>query len=295
MKKIVSKSLLVLSVGAMMFTSCNKETASDQSKEIEVKVDSQIELELSEFVDDDITNIGNSIDQDLFKLGKQDNRKGKFYGDCAEVTREEKGSVVKVTVDFGEACEDSRGNIRSGKISINKTFNKADKTTNFVYSFKDYTFNGNAVKGTKVLKRTWSDKETGLATTDKKSTITIILADDAGTITRFTNKKREWLEGFRSGNWNDNVIRVTGKAWGKNIKGDFYRTEIIEPVIIKNSCENRFVEGVKHRKVTNGKEFTVDFGNGECDDYFTVTVDEEEKEVKWSERKKKFKHMFKYN
>lgn len=287
MRNHLLKSLLVLTIGAFTFSSCDKDSEAKHVSEIE----SDLNIEIGDYIDNDVTNIGNSVDQDLFKLGKTQDSRQKFYGDCAEINREVLGSGVKVTIDFGDGCEDNKGNIRSGKIFIVKSFNRETRSTLFHYTFSNYHYNNNKVVGGKTIRRVVKAEDTGLPTAFKKSEFRILLADDEGWISHSRNVKREWLEGFRSGNWDDNVIRITGKAWGKNLKGENYRMEIIEPIIAKTSCsEGRYVQGVKNRTFKN-REVVIDYGDGTCDDEFTVSVNGEEKTRYWSNLKNRFKEM----
>ncbi|NJN42253.1 MAG: hypothetical protein HC811_08570 [Flammeovirgaceae bacterium] len=93
--------------------------------------------------------------------------------------------------------------------------------------------------------------------------------------------------GTRQQSFNDQWI-VTGTASGINRHGVEYSMEIIKPLVYKRRCvfELKIVLPVEGTKVftSEGKEVIIDFGDGECDNLVTVTVNGLSREIEVGNR-----------
>ena len=78
---------------------------------------------------------------------------------------------------------------------------------------------------------------------------------------------------------NDDFHILEGStAWGANVEGVDYSMLVLETIVYKNICKLEGVhipvDGLK--QVTKGdRQYTVDFGDGECDNLVTITSGDE--------------------
>ncbi len=80
---------------------------------------------------------------------------------------------------------------------------------------------------------------------------------------------REWVEGFGSGVYSDNVFEITGDWTATFVNGNTHTYEVMMPLRREVICDY-FVSGTFDVQRTNfGGLF--DFGEGECDNQATFT------------------------
>lgn len=140
-------------------------------------------------------------------------------------------------------------------------------------TFKNFTINGNAIEGTKRIEKTAAYSFT-VTLQNGKITFT-----DGTTYTRTCERTRTWADGFATPyNIWDDVYTVEGTATGVNRKGNTYTHQITNALMIKMNCR-WIVEGTIEMTVGD-KTATFDYGNGDCDNIATVTVNGKSYEVK---------------
>ena len=208
-----------------------------------------------------------------------------FRLDCAEVTIEladdssfgnPKGTI---TIDFGDGCEDKRGNVRKGKIIVNFMGRRFFPGSMIVTTFDNYFINGIQIEGVRTVTNSSGSLE------DHPSFTIVVEGGKAtwpdGTFaTREANRKKEWI---RAANPLNDEWRVTGNAAGTNRRGVSYTMEITEALIYKRECavSNHIFMAVAGVKIltTETRQMKIDYGDGECDRIVTVTINGESKEV----------------
>ena len=84
-------------------------------------------------------------------------------------------------------------------------------------------------------------------------------------------KIREWVEGFGSGIWSDNVFEVTGNWTSTFVNGNTHSYEVITPLRREVIC-HYFVSGSVDVERTNFSGI-FDYGGGGCDNQATFTFD----------------------
>ena len=84
-------------------------------------------------------------------------------------------------------------------------------------------------------------------------------------------KIREWIEGFGSGVFSDNVFEVTGYWNASFVNGDTHSYEVMDPLRREVICYY-FVSGsvdVERTRISG----ILDYGTGACDNQATFTFD----------------------
>ncbi len=229
---------------------------------------------------DDATKDGGKVTTGGRKININD-----FRLACAEVIIEvadnstflqPRGTII---IDFGEGCEDVRGNVRAGKIIITYTGRRFFPQSSIVTTFDGYTINGILVEGVRTVTNASGSLE-------EHPSFTIVVEGgkltwpDGTFATRESNRKREWI---RAANPLNDEWRVTGNAAGTNRREISYTMEITEALVFKRQCAvtNRIFMPVAGEKVltTESKQMKINYGDGECDKKVTVIINGESKDV----------------
>jgi len=135
----------------------------------------------------------------------------------------------------------------------------ASKTLNM--SLENFTFNGVAVEGSASIVRTRSN-DSGYPQSDAEASFSADWPD--GTSANFTaNRTRQWIEGFGSGYWGDNVFLISGKGTYSGKLGNVFMKETIVPLRRELSC--RFIVSGILEITRNDATASLDFGDGSCD------------------------------
>lgn len=174
--------------------------------------------------------------------------------------------VGTITIDFGAGCTDPRGNVRTGIISIAFNGRRFQPGSTVVWTTDNYTINGVQLEGTRTLTNI-----TGSTEESPKFQIELIggkaTFPDESVATREASFTREWI---RAANPANDEIHVDGSAEGTNRTGVAYTMEIQETLVFKRACGFP-VSGVKIY-TKDGKQITIDYGDGTCDRKVTYTV-----------------------
>ena len=96
--------------------------------------------------------------------------------------------------------------------------------------------------------------------------------------TYFSTREREWINGYGTNiftnglsGWTDDVYSITGTAQGTSSNGVNYTVNITNPLIAELSCPH-LTSGTIEIDPTGLPTRTFDWGNGNCDNSATVSV-----------------------
>ena len=187
---------------------------------------------------------------------------------CAEITHDTENKTI--IIDFGDGCEGPGGKIRSGKIIITYTDRKYVPGAVWVYTLENYTVNGIALEGTKTLTNV-SGSENDYLSFNKVLEGGKATWPDGSFATREVNKTFTWIrERFPV----NDEFHVEGEASGVTKDGVSYQVDILSKLIYKRKCRRAgvhiAVQGLKS-VVKGDEEVLIDFGDGECDNFVTIT------------------------
>lgn len=232
---------------------------------------------MTEEYDDDASTIA---DQALLSTGNSmDNYRVEetvsVLSGCTTIDRDSVNKMV--TVHFGlqpdgsyQNCLCRDGKNRRGKILIHHTGRYREAGTEITTQFVDFYVNDNKVEGTKLVVNKGLNAAGHIYfTIDVTGQIT--LADNGDVITWSSKREREWLEGWNTAAWSDDVYGITGTGSGLKADGNSYTMSITKQLVRKVAC-HQFVQGTMEFVLANKPTRTIDFGTGACDNEATVTV-----------------------
>jgi len=203
--------------------------------------------------------------------------------DCVTITKVIVQNMKTVTLDFGEECELRNGNVVSGKIIMVYEKDPEAATKTITYTFENFYFNGKSVEGGGTILRERSN-ENGNPQSTKTFDVTVTWPDGL-----FANRKgekvREWIEGFGTPGWGDNVFLITGEWTFTKRDGTLVTAKIIEALRRELAC--KFIVSGIIELSRNNNTAVLNYGDGGCDDLATVSINGgEEVEIHLSNKKK---------
>jgi len=282
-QKVIQASLAIASLFAIVagISSCSKnsdpisgEVAQTASNEATVNA------QTSE-VDDMVTNQLNITDASgRTEGGSFEDDRCKCAGIVITRTPGPNNTSGSVVIDFGAGCTDSKGNVRKGKVTVSWTGGRwfMPGATHTI-TFNGYSINGVQFSNNDIL------TVSNVSTTASPLTFNIVATHnitwpDNSTSSRTMHITRQWVRSLTV--TDDKVVfsQTAGSdnaAAGTNRHGKVYTVKITVPLEYSRSCaiSNKVfkpVKGVIVITYDTNKTVTIDFGNGSCDNTFTITA-----------------------
>ena len=270
--RIVSMFIVVL---GLTFTACSNNDADEQETESqdysEVTLSSEIDR-ASDSMDDIAIQVyedQEEIDSGAANSEGDLDRSVNMLPDCVTITIVIEAMSREITIDFGpEGCL-VNGNIFKGKMILSYTRDPEAQQITITKTLQDFYFNNKNIVGGKTIVKVLSN-ENGNPQFTKTTDITVIWPNGAQA-SRNGVKVREWVEGFGSGVWSDNVFEVTGNWTSTFVNGNTHSYEVMIPLRREVVCYY-FVSGSIDVERTNFSG-VFDYGNGACDNQATFTFD----------------------
>jgi hypothetical protein len=248
---------LAISTSTVFLSSCRKSNETDFDTESTV----------------DNSNSESNFDQ-IFKQ-VDEAATSKALGKTGPIVTIDSSSSPRImTIDYGNGmvCNDLK--TRSGKIIVTYTGKYRQDGTVISVSFNNFVQNGNEISNTssKTITNNGRNAQDLLNWTIQVNA-SIKLASGQ-TISWKSTRNRVWLSGENTPTiWNDDKYEITGNTTGVNRKGLNYTCNITSPLLVDLSCNLRRITKGTVELTPEGKNTrTIDFGNGECDNEATATV-----------------------
>ncbi|NQZ43983.1 MAG: hypothetical protein HRT65_06700 [Flavobacteriaceae bacterium] len=267
-----SKQLWVMAaLGAMTFTSCETEESTTEESLTTQEVITETELNYSDESDQIAEEVA-SIAEDVYATEEitaisKGNYRSDFLPDCVTITTVSTDTTREKTIDFGAGCELPNGNVLSGIIVMSYAIDMELAEKTITLALEDFTFNGVAVAGgADILRMRSNESGNPQATANASFNATW---PDGETASFNGTRTREWIEGYGSGFWGDNVFLITGNRTFVNRAGNTFEKVVTVPLRRELSC--RFIVSGVLEITRNANTANLDFGDGSCDAKGTLT------------------------
>ncbi len=268
------KTFFALSLLLLVFNSC-------QIKELREIVDEVILSQQEAQVEEALADVDLIVDDVLaqnegqLKIGTIGS--SAYLTSCAIVTLNSKISPQLLTIDFGASCVGNDGKIRSGKIIVtSESFNTFPSIRN--KTFQNYIVDGKKIEGN-VLKTILKDQVNNIRTATNSEDITIMLPNNEGTAHRVAEITRQYLInsiGVRE----DNQIKTFGTVKFTRVSGiNVTKTATSDNPLIYSAYCHHITSGVVSISTSAGHNWSIDFGNGECNNKAILTINNKTKEI----------------
>lgn len=266
-----SRILLLLAITSLVnLSACRKKDDLDNDTSSS-KNENTAERYFNE-VQDIADQAAKTGDLSTFKLSSNE---GMLLSNCAVITFDtlENVSVSNpdtIIIDFGTSCLCNDNKTRSGKIIISSTGRYRNEGSIITITPENYFVNGNQILGSRIVTNT-GNNALGQPTFNVLVNGTIILANNEGTITWNATRQRTWIQGNNTLIFSDDVYSITGGSSGTKVNGQTWTSIITSPLVHKRIC-HQIVSGVLQVTPSNKPIRTIDFGQGNCDNTLTVSI-----------------------
>jgi hypothetical protein len=268
MKKFnqTAKLMLILLVLGMTFTNCS----NDEAVEVSSQDQDTAELARSSEIDEAEALLGDLIIEsyeaqeadESDRLAQQ-----RSIPDCVSITVVLEQGYRQVTLDFGNEGCTVRGHLLKGQIIFTYERNPQEQQVRINYELVNFYLNTKNILGSMTLLKQLSNQNGNPQFTHTLDLTVIWL--NGTQASRNGVKIREWVEGFGSGLWSDNVFEITGNWNTTFVNGNTHTHDVVLPLRREVVCYY-FVSGSVNVQRTNfGGVF--DYGNGSCDNQATFT------------------------
>jgi len=257
------------------FNSCQKEETTATGDEITL---SQQETQAEETLADVDLLVDEAVDSNFSLLKSASIGSAAYLTDCPVITVNKTATPQVMTIDFGTACTGKDGKVRSGKIIVTSTsFNTFPSVRD--KSFDNYVVDGKKIEGS-VTKTITKDQENNIRTAVIQENITVTFPNNEGTAKRFANLTRQYQRN-KLANPADNQIVSWGTVDFTRISGVKVTKTITstDPLVFKVACHH-IVSGTVSVTTSDNRSWTINFGDGSCDNKATLTVGDKTKEIK---------------
>jgi hypothetical protein len=175
-----------------------------------------------------------------------------------------------ITIDYGtDGCAGPNGDhILKGKIIITQTGDRFTAGAERIKTFENFYVDDVKVEGTKSWKNNGTDAGGDWSFT-KTATMNLTYPDGTFTTWNHTHTSALVEGGDTPTHW-DNVWSTTGNSSGVNRDGVAFSSTIVEPLIKKVTC--RWISEGVIQFTRDGNTSTLDFGDGTCDRFATLTT-----------------------
>ncbi|HYV91301.1 MAG TPA: hypothetical protein VE978_05945 [Chitinophagales bacterium] len=195
---------------------------------------------------------------------------------CATVTIDTSSDPKSITIDFGSTpclCDQWDGLYRQGVVEAQWTGPYHQAGSVLTITTTNY-FRGVSADQMDQIDFNKTVTNTGLNASGNMqfhSVATVNITYFNGETANYAaDKIKEWTEGASTSDLNDDVYSITGSVTGTNRNGVAFTATITTP-IIRNACQ-WYVSGVVELVRANLPTITLDYGNGNCDNVATITV-----------------------
>ncbi len=174
-------------------------------------------------------------------------------------------------IDFGNSdCTAANGSMRRGVLSVTYTGRYRDAGTVITIVPQGYFRDDNHVEGTRTVTNMGMNEQ-HLPWFTVVTDVTVTAADGSWTATHHAEHVRTWTMGSDTHEWSDDAYLITGNGHGVNRNGVSYTSTITSPLHVASGCP--FITQGTVEVTRQGQPVRViDYGNGDCDNSYTVTV-----------------------
>ncbi|MBC3845148.1 hypothetical protein H8K90_02040 [Winogradskyella echinorum] len=272
---LLKKGILGLVVLGLTFTSCSKDETTEQENQLEDTQEVQRSAEI-----DQIDNVLGDLIIDAYEeqeltAGRSTKLEGnsntvdysKDIPDCVTITVVAEQGYRQVTLDFGTDGCVVNGHLLKGQIVFDYTRDPEAQQIMINYNLVDFYFDAKNIIASRSILKELSNVNGNPQFTHDLS-ITVIWPNGVQA-SREGTRIREWVEGFGSGIFSDNVFEVTGNWTATFVNGNTHTYEVLTPLRREVIC-TYFVSGTFNVQRTNfGGVF--DYGEGDCDNQASFT------------------------
>jgi len=255
---------------AVFFASCQENIPEISNNE---SIDEQIILDENVMISE-LDEVYRISDEAIFRASTEEGMENSpTY--CASLSHN-KGNKL-IILDFGNnGCTDQMGKLRKGSLHIEYTGEPGSLLSGRTIRFENYSVNGKKVEGTISTSDFTRNKNGIIEFIRSHKDIQITFPEEEAAFSTNSTYLIKWVSGEGDIDFFNNVYELSGTASGVSRKGIAFSTQIVHPIQLQTNCFSDSgyypVKGSSQISPENGRNFRVDFGDGECDKTTTIKI-----------------------
>ena len=265
---MLNKTILIIFFSLIVFNSCKKEVQDNDTSLVnnENTIENYFN-EINDISDKVMTNGTTGLRLSGIEMSTMNGCATITY-DTSFATQSDPDTVI---VDFGNGCIGNDGKTRSGLLKIIKTGPYLSNGTVITIIPEGYFVNNNQINGYRKITNI-GPNSLGQPVFDIEVNATLSFANNGGVITWTADRTKTWMEGYETQLvYSDDVFSIDGTSSGTKSDGNQWESVITSPIIFKRNCGN-IVSGKMNLLPNNKPLREINFGNGECDNLITVSI-----------------------
>ncbi|PWK19144.1 hypothetical protein [Xanthomarina spongicola] len=265
--KLKTKVVFALMAFGLLITGCTEnestEPVTEDQELTEVVQSSEMDV-MSASLEDFIIEVYE--DQENAEAKGMVSSKASFPN-CVTVTLVMEENFRELTVDFADGGCVIRGHLYEGQVVITYERNPIEHQVFLGYVLNDFYFDNKHVIGSNSILRELSNDNGNPQFTH---TVDLTVVWPSGMqASREGQIIREWIEGFDSGVFTDNVFEITGYWNATFVNGGTHSYEIVLPLRREVTCYHFVAGSIDVERTFFGG--ILDYGDGACDNLATFT------------------------
>jgi hypothetical protein len=268
--KIISQAAIAIFCCVVIFTHSSCRKIASNAQEIETTFDLAGKEAMGESLTEDVNNILTSATDSLGLSGNREYGADNYLPTCAVVTVTGSFPQKRITINFGDSCRSINGIVRSGIIRIVLTDSVRRLGSTATVTFENYKVNGYKKEGGSIVWENISNSP-GSKSWRRRVNNVKITAPSGNFWTINSDKTITQTMGLSTPRHDDDTYIVTGSGSVINAAGESRTSEIIEAIRKQVSCSWIDMGSVRHQSTNHTA--TVNFGNGNCDNIATISID----------------------
>lgn len=200
------------------------------------------------------------------------------HNQCPDVTIESNnGDFPKtITLNYGDSTVLENGRVLSGVVVIELSAKPKTEGATRLVSFETFKVDSVAITGE--ISTLFNVANDSARSVNFSRDITYTFPDGFY-VNKEGDKVKTWVSGLDTAFDNeDDVILITGSSKSETSDGR-ERSKVIIDDLVKNGGCRYIVQGTVEITKHDGRVGVLDYGNGDCDEFATLTIDGEVKEI----------------
>lgn len=197
---------------------------------------------------------------------------------CAEIIFDGAKESGRLVINFGDGCEGPDGKVRKGIIVVEYEGHWLVRYSKVYTVFEDFYVDNVKIEGTRIMTNVSVDLKALVFSVEIREGK--IIWPDGTFLTRQSERTHTLTFGDSI---DDFELKVEGRASGKTRLGVEYTSQTVEPLVFKSSCKANSiylpVSGVKTITIPEKPVITINYGEGDCDNKFMISIGKSSKEV----------------
>ncbi len=193
---------------------------------------------------------------------------------CATVIVSSSSYPKEIIIDYGTGCTSSKGHVKKGKIIINISDSMllAGATKTIVY--QDFYIDSIKVEFSATVKNLGQNAQGHWV---MESTWEQIITKNGDKSVQANTETKEWISGFETVDKSDDEFYKSGQGSITLNDTIMYSRVISKPLHYSSSCN--FIMDGSIELTRNGETSVIDYGDGECDNKATITLNDTTEEI----------------